>query len=240
MMEVIPVISFKNVSKTYENSNNNETHALNDISVDINKGEFVFVVGRSGAGKSTLTKMIIGETVPTSGDVYVNGICVNKLKHKDIPYFRRTIGMVFQDFRLLSKKTVYENVAFALRIVGATGRQIRRRVPDALSRVGLASKASSYPDELSGGEQQRVAIARAIVNNPALIIADEPTGNLDPKMSKEIIEMLLEINRSGTTVLVVTHDKELVNSVKKRVIVLEKGQIASDEERSMYNETPLF
>ena len=148
--------------------------------------------------------------------------------------------MVFQDFRLLKQKTVYENVAFALQIVGATSRQIRRRVPDALSRVGLANKASSYPDQLSGGEQQRVAIARAIVNNPALIIADEPTGNLDPKMSQEIIKMLLDINYNGTTVLVVTHDKELVNSLKKRVILLDKGKVAGDEERSMYNEAPLF
>jgi len=234
------VINFRNVSKTYETSNNNETHALNNVSVTINKGEFVFVVGSSGAGKSTLTKMIIAETVPTEGDVFVNGICVNKLKRKDIPYFRRTIGMVFQDFRLLEDKTVYENVAFALQIVGATGRQIRRRVPDALSRVGLASKASSYPNQLSGGEQQRVAIARAIVNNPSLIIADEPTGNLDPKISHEIMEMLLDINRSGTTVLVVTHDEKHVNSMKKRVILLDKGSVVADKERSVYNEAPLF
>lgn len=234
------MINFRNVSKTYETSNNNETHALNNVSVTINKGEFVFVVGSSGAGKSTLTKMIIAETVPTEGDVFVNGICVNKLKRKDIPYFRRTIGMVFQDFRLLEDKTVYENVAFALQIVGATGRQIRRRVPDALSRVGLASKASSYPNQLSGGEQQRVAIARAIVNNPSLIIADEPTGNLDPKISHEIMEMLLDINRSGTTVLVVTHDEKHVNSMKKRVILLDKGSVVADKERSVYNEAPLF
>ena len=234
------MITFQNVSKTYENSNNNETHALNNISVNIKKGDFVFVVGSSGAGKSTLTKMIIAETIPTEGDVFVNGICVNKLGKKDIPYFRRTIGMVFQDFRLLEKKTVYENVAFALEIAGATSRQIRRRVPDALSRVGLAQKASSYPDQLSGGEQQRVAIARAIVNNPSLIIADEPTGNLDPKISREIMQMLLDINQSGTTVLVVTHDKELVNSMKKRVILLDKGKIAFDEERSVYNEASLF
>lgn len=234
------MINFRNVSKTYETSNNNETHALNNVSIAINKGEFVFVVGSSGAGKSTLTKMIIAETVPTEGDVFVNGICVNKLKRKDIPYFRRTIGMVFQDFRLLEDKTVYENVAFALQIVGATGRQIRRRVPDALSRVGLASKASSYPNQLSGGEQQRVAIARAIVNNPSLIIADEPTGNLDPKISHEIMEMLLDINRSGTTVLVVTHDEKHVNSMKKRVILLDKGSVVADKERSVYNEAPLF
>ena len=234
------MIKIKNASKTYETSNSNETHALNNVSLEIGKGEFVFIVGSSGAGKSTLTKLIIGETVPSEGDIVVGGTLVNKLTRKEIPYFRRTIGMVFQDFRLLENKTVYENVAFALQIVGATSRQIRRRVPDAFSKVGLAAKATSYPNELSGGEQQRVAIARAIVNNPGLIIADEPTGNLDPKISKEIMQMLLDINHSGTTVVVVTHDKELVNSMKKRVILLDKGRIVTDEERSVYNEAPLF
>lgn len=234
------MIKIKNASKTYETSNSNETHALNNVSLEIGKGEFVFIVGSSGAGKSTLTKLIIGETVPSEGNIVVGGTLVNKLTRKEIPYFRRTIGMVFQDFRLLENKTVYENVAFALQIVGATSRQIRRRVPDALSKVGLAAKATSYPNQLSGGEQQRVAIARAIVNNPGLIIADEPTGNLDPKISKEIMQMLLDINHSGTTVVVVTHDKELVNSMKKRVILLDKGRIVADEERSVYNEAPLF
>lgn len=233
------MIKLTDVTKTYDNTKS-ETHALNGISLEIKKGEFVFIVGSSGAGKSTLTKMIIGETTPTTGDVFVNDICVNNLKPKEIPYFRRTIGMVFQDFRLLDNKTVYENVAFALEIVGATGRQIRRKVPDALSRVGLASKAANYPNQLSGGEQQRVAIARAIVNNPGVIIADEPTGNLDPKISREIITMLEEINKNGTTVVVVTHDKELVDNMKKRVIVLDKGKIASDEERSSYHEVTLL
>lgn len=233
------MIKFENVTKTYDVSAG-ETHALNNLSLTIAKGEFVFIVGRSGAGKSTLTKLLIGELTPTAGDVFIDGICVNKLKRKEIPYLRRKIGMVFQDFRLLENKTVYENVAFALEIIGATKRQIRRKVPEALSRVGLASKAKNFPGELSGGEQQRVAIARAIVNNPGLIIADEPTGNLDPANSSDIINMLLEINRSGTTVLVVTHDRMLVDRVKKRVILMDGGEIASDEERSEYHEAQLF
>lgn len=233
------MIKFENVTKTYDISAG-ETHALNNLSLTIAKGEFVFIVGRSGAGKSTLTKLLIGELTPTAGDVFIDGICVNKLKRKEIPYLRRKIGMVFQDFRLLENKTVYENVAFALEIIGATKRQIRRKVPEALSRVGLASKAKNFPGELSGGEQQRVAIARAIVNNPGLIIADEPTGNLDPANSSDIINMLLEINRSGTTVLVVTHDRMLVDRVKKRVILMDGGEIASDEERSEYHEAQLF
>lgn len=233
------MIKFENVTKTYDISAG-ETHALTNLSLTIAKGEFVFIVGRSGAGKSTLTKLLIGELSPTAGDVFIDGICVNKLKRREIPYLRRKIGMVFQDFRLLENKTVYENVAFALEIIGATKRQIRRKVPEALSRVGLASKAKNFPSELSGGEQQRVAIARAIVNNPGLIIADEPTGNLDPANSSDIINMLLEINRSGTTVLVVTHDRMLVDRVKKRVILMNGGEIASDEERSEYHEAQLF
>ena len=233
------MIKFENVTKTYDISAG-ETHALTNLSLTIAKGEFVFIVGRSGAGKSTLTKLLIGELTPTAGDVFIDGICVNKLKRREIPYLRRKIGMVFQDFRLLENKTVYENVAFALEIIGATKRQIRRKVPEALSRVGLASKAKNFPSELSGGEQQRVAIARAIVNNPGLIIADEPTGNLDPANSSDIINMLLEINRSGTTVLVVTHDRMLVDRVKKRVILMNGGEIASDEERSEYHEAQLF
>lgn len=233
------MIKLTNVTKTYEITNKKETHALNGVSLEITKGEFVFIVGSSGAGKSTLTRLLIGELNPTDGDVIVGGTCVNKLTRKEIPYFRRTIGMVFQDFRLLENKTVYENVAFTLQIVGASNRQIRRRVPEALSRVGLSSKATNYPNQLSGGEQQRVAVARAIVNNPGLIIADEPTGNLDPKISKEIMQMLLDINHGGTTVVVVTHDKELVNSMKKRVILLDKGKVVSDDERSVYNEVAL-
>ena len=195
------------------------------------------MVGQSGAGKSTLTKLMIAEQKPTSGEVIINGYQVHQLKHKEIPYFRRGIGMVFQDFRLLENKTVYENVAFAMQIVGATSRQVRRKVPEVLSSVGLAAKAKNYPGQLSGGEQQRVAVARALVNNPSVIIADEPTGNLDPVISKEILQMLAEINKNGTTVIVVTHDKELVNILQKRVIALDAGQIVSDEERSGYIET---
>lgn len=233
------MIKFENVTKTFEAASG-ETHALSELSLTISKGEFVFIVGRSGAGKSTLTKLLIGEIAPTSGNVYIEGICVNKLKRREVPYLRRKIGMVFQDFRLLDNKTVYENVAFALEIIGASKRQIRRKVPEALSRVGLAAKAKNFPSELSGGEQQRVAIARAIVNNPGLIIADEPTGNLDPANSSEIINMLVEINKSGTTVLVVTHDKEMVDREKRRVVLIESGEVASDAERSKYNEAQLF
>lgn len=233
------MIKFENVTKKYT-VDSKEIFALKNLDLHINKGEFVFVVGKSGAGKSTLTKLLIGEVFPTDGNVYVGGICVNKLKHREIPYLRRKIGMVFQDFRLLDDKTVYENVAYVLEIIGASKREIRRKVPEALSRVGLASKAKNFPRQLSGGEQQRVAIARAVVNNPGLIIADEPTGNLDPSNSSEIMNMLLDINRSGTTVLVVTHDKGLVDREKKRVICIDGGSVASDEERSIYNEVQLF
>ena len=228
------MIEFRNVSKYYENTS---TDAIKNISLKIKNGEFVFVVGQSGAGKSTLTKLMIAEQKPTSGEIFINGYKVHELKRKEIPYFRRGIGMVFQDFRLLENKTVYENVAFAMQIVGATSRQIRRKVPDVLSSVGLASKAKSFPGQLSGGEQQRVAIARALVNTPSVIIADEPTGNLDPVISQEILNMLNEINKNGTTVIVVTHDRELVNNFQKRVIALDAGEIVSDEERSGYIET---
>ncbi|MBU5449438.1 cell division ATP-binding protein FtsE [Acetivibrio sp. MSJd-27] len=228
------MIEFRNVSKYYENTS---TDAIKNISLKIRNGEFVFIVGQSGAGKSTLTKLMIAEQKPTSGEVLINGYKVHELKRKEIPYFRRGIGMVFQDFRLLENKTVYENVAFAMQIVGATSRQVRRKVPEVLSSVGLAAKAKSYPGQLSGGEQQRVAVARALVNNPSVIIADEPTGNLDPTISKEILQMLAEINKNGTTVIVVTHDKELVNTLQKRVVALDAGQIVSDEERSGYIET---
>ena len=228
------MIEFRNVSKYYENTS---TDAIKNISLKIRNGEFVFIVGQSGAGKSTLTKLMIAEQKPTSGEVLINGYKVHELKRKEIPYFRRGIGMVFQDFRLLENKTVYENVAFAMQIVGATSRQVRRKVPEVLSSVGLAAKAKSYPGQLSGGEQQRVAVARALGNNPSVIIADEPTGNLDPTISKEILQMLAEINKNGTTVIVVTHDKELVNTLQKRVVALDAGQIVSDEERSGYIET---
>ena len=231
------MIKFENVTKTYENHGAATTYALNNVSLQVEKGEFVFIVGRSGAGKSTLSKLMIGEIKPTSGNLFVNGTCVNMLKRRQIPYFRRTVGMVFQDFRLLENKTVFENVAFAMDIIGATRKQIRRKVPEVLSRVGLANKSKRYPHQLSGGEQQRVAIARALVNNPGLIIADEPTGNLDVQMSQEIINMLDEINRGGTTVLVVTHDLEMVNQMKKRVIEIEDGSIVRDEERSGHFES---
>ncbi|MBE7020740.1 MAG: cell division ATP-binding protein FtsE [Ruminococcaceae bacterium] len=222
------MIEFKDVSVTYDNRNNIETQALNHAELKIEQGEFVFIVGKSGAGKSTLTKLVIAEVAPTEGDVIIDNIHVNNLTRKQIPYFRRKIGMVFQDFRLLPNKTVYENVAFALEIVGASPKQIRRKVPEALSRVDLGDRAKSYPDQLSGGEQQRVAIARAIVNKPSIIIADEPTGNLDPQISGEILKMLLDINREGTTVVVVTHDMNLVKTVSKRVIRLSDGRIVSD------------
>ena len=230
------MIEFKGVSVTYDNRNNIETHALTNTDLTIGKGEFAFIVGQSGAGKSTLTKLVIAEIYPTEGEVIVDGTYINNLTRKEIPYFRRKIGMVFQDFRLLPNKTVYENVAFALEIVGASPKQIRRKVPEALSRVNLSNKAKSYPDQLSGGEQQRVAIARAIVNKPSIIIADEPTGNLDPKISGEILDMLLDINREGTTVVVVTHDMNMVKTVNKRVIRLDHGQIANDSLGGVLNE----
>jgi len=231
------VLQFKNVSKTYEDTN---VTALENVNLDIEKGEFVFLVGHSGAGKSTLIKLITAEEQATSGEIIINDIQVNKLKRREIPYYRRTLGMVFQDFRLLDNKTVLENVAFAMKVVGATNRQIRRRAPDVLGRVGLSQKAHFLPEQLSGGEQQRVAIARALANNPNLIIADEPTGNLDPDTSKEIMEYLEEINRSGTTIIVATHDKDIVDSMHKRVIAVDGGTIVRDDERGGYSEDEEF
>ncbi len=227
------MLQFKNVTKIYDNTN---VTALDDITLDIQKGEFVFLVGHSGAGKSTLIKLITAEERATSGEIIINDINVTDLTAKEIPYYRRTLGMVFQDFRLLDNKTVMENVEFAMQVVGATRRQMRRRVPDVLSRVGLSQKARFRPNELSGGEQQRVAIARALANNPNLIIADEPTGNLDPDTSKEIMAYLEEINRSGTTVIVATHDKDIVNSMHKRVIAVDGGNIIRDDERGGYSD----
>lgn len=231
------MLQFKNVSKTYEDTN---VTALENVNLDIEKGEFVFLVGHSGAGKSTLIKLITAEEQATSGEIIINDIQVNKLKRREIPYYRRTLGMVFQDFRLLDNKTVLENVAFAMKVVGATNRQIRRRAPDVLGRVGLSQKARFLPEQLSGGEQQRVAIARALANNPNLIIADEPTGNLDPDTSKEIMEYLEEINRSGTTIIVATHDKDIVDSMHKRVIAVDGGTIVRDDERGGYSEDEEF
>ena len=227
------MLQFKDVTKTYDSTN---VTALENVNLDIEKGEFVFLVGHSGAGKSTLIKLITAEEQATSGEIIINDINVTKLSRKEIPYYRRTLGMVFQDFRLLDNKTVIDNVAFAMKVVGATNRQIRRRAPDVLGRVGLSQKAHFYPGELSGGEQQRVAIARALANNPNLIIADEPTGNLDPDTSKEIMEYLEEINRSGTTIIVATHDKDIVNRMHKRVIAVGGGTIIRDDERGGYSD----
>jgi len=225
-----PIILLENVSKSYTAG----IPALNGINLHINKGEFVFVVGDSGSGKSTLIKLLLRELVPTSGRIYVNGTDVVRLKRRKIPKFRRNLGVVFQDFRLLKDRNVYENVAFAQRIIQMPSREIRKNVPAMLSRVGLAGKYKAKPKQLSGGEQQRVALARALVNNPDILLADEPTGNLDPKNSWEIMNLLEKINNDGTTVLVVTHNREIVNAMQKRVITMKKGLIVSDEENGGY------
>ncbi len=224
------MISFQNVSKTYDNG----FPALNDVSFSIEKGEFVFLVGSSAAGKSTIIKLIMKEEDATEGDIVINGVDVCDLRRKEVPYFRRTIGVVFQDYRLLPNKTVQENVAYAMEIVGAARKDIRKNVPNVLSMVGLAHKAKMYPKQLSGGEQQRVAIARAIVNNPVVLIADEPTGNLDPETAQEIMDILEDINRRGTTIVMATHAENIVNKMQKRVIVVEKGVITRDEEKGGY------
>lgn len=228
------VIEFKNVSKTYDNG----THALNNVSIKINDGEFVFIVGSSGAGKSTFLKIIMREQVPDNGSVLVNNYNLNKIKKKDIPKFRRTMGIVFQDFRLIPNMTVYDNVAFAMRVIGAKEKEIRKRVPYVLSLVGLTSKARQLPTQLSGGEQQRVALARALVNNAGIIIADEPTGNIDPEMSYEIVDLLNHINANGTTVVMVTHEHELVRRFNHRVITIHKGQVISDSGEKYCAEAP--
>lgn len=218
------MIEFRNVSKVYATG----THALNKASLTIDKGEFVFIVGSSGAGKSTFLKLIMREEVPTSGSIIVNGMQLDKMKRRHVPKLRRTMGIVFQDFRLIDKMTVYDNVAFAMRAIGASSRAIKKRVPYILELVGLEQKADRYPSELSGGEQQRVGLARALVNNPQMIIADEPTGNIDPEMSYEILELLSEINKRGTTILIVTHELDLVQSFNRRVITIDKGVVVSD------------
>ena len=225
-----PIILLENVSKSYTAG----VPALNGINLHINKGEFVFVVGDSGSGKSTLIKLLLRELVPTSGRIFVNGTDVVRLKRRKIPKFRRSLGVVFQDFRLLKDRNVYENVAFAQRIIQMPSREIRKNVPAMLSRVGLAGKYKAKPKQLSGGEQQRVALARALVNRPEILLADEPTGNLDPKNSWEIMNLLEKINNDGTTVLVVTHNREIVNAMQKRVITMKKGLIVSDEEKGGY------
>ncbi len=219
------MIEFKDVTKVYES---NGTKALDNVNIKIDDGEFVFVVGSSGAGKSTFLKLIMHEEKPTEGEVIVNGYSSLKLKKRKIPYYRRTMGIVFQDFRIIPKMTVYDNVAFAMRVIGAKEKDIRKRVPYILTLVGLSKKARSMPNELAGGEQQRVSLARALVNNPELIIADEPTGNVDPEMSHEIVDLLTKINNSGTTVVMVTHEHELVRSFQRRVIVIQNGQVVSD------------
>ena len=224
------MIELINVTKEYDNG----TLALENVNLQIENGEFVFLVGSSGAGKTTITKLLMREENVTSGEIFLNGEDITKITEKEIPYLRRKMGVVFQDFRLLNDRTVYENVEFAMRVVGASKREIRRRVPVVLNMVGLNYKAKMLPMELSGGEQQRVGIARAIVNGPSLLIADEPTGNLDPQTSLEIMEILDKINSRGITVLISTHDHAMVNHFRKRVITLESGEIIKDVQAGTY------
>ena len=230
MIEENGIIFLHNVSKTYSTG----APALNGVTLSINSGEFVFIVGDSGSGKSTLIKLLLRELTATSGSVYVMGHNLAKLKHRQIPKFRRNLGVVFQDFRLLNDRNVYENVAFAQRIIETPAKEIRRNVPSVLATVGLAGKYKAKPKRLSGGEQQRVALARALVNKPSILLADEPTGNLDPRNSWEIMKLLEDINDNGTTVVVVTHNREIVNAMQKRVITMKKGVIVSDEEEGGY------
>ena len=220
------MIRLSDVVKEYESG----TTALKGISLRIEDGEFVFLVGPSGSGKSTIIKLLTGEITPTSGQIAVNGFSLTNIAERQIPLLRRSIGVIFQDFRLIEKKTVYENLSFAMRAVGAPPREIKKRIPYVLELVGLEEKTDRYPNEISGGEQQRVAIARALINNPSTIIADEPTGNLDPARSLEIMRLLERINQLGTTMVVVTHEKDLVNQFKKRVVMLEQGVITGDGE----------
>lgn len=225
------IISLKNVSKSYVK----DVPALSNINIQIRRGEFVFIVGSSGSGKSTLIRLLLRELKPTSGSIMVNGLQVDKLRRSRIPKLRRSMGVVFQDFRLLKDRNVYENVAFAQRIIQIPLREMKRNVPNMLATVGLAGKYKANPDELSGGEQQRVAIARALVNRPPILVADEPTGNLDPKNTMEIMHLLEKINENGTTVIVVTHDDKMVDEMKKRVITIRKGVVISDEEKGGYS-----
>ncbi len=225
------MIHFNHVTKIYED---NKAVALEDVSFHVNKGEFVFLVGHSGSGKSSIIRMLLCEEKPTSGEVIVNGHNIGQLTHKEIPYLRREIGVVFQDFRLLPARTVYENVAFAMRIVGASTKQMRRRIPEVLNMVGLSRKAKAYPNQLSGGEQQRVSMARALANNPSILIADEPTGNLDREKAAEIMSILADINDRGTTILMATHAENVVNEMHKRVITLDMGHLVSDEQEGVY------
>lgn len=226
----LPVILFENVCKDYKG----DVHAVNDVSFRVEKGEFVFIVGTSGSGKSTLIKLMMREIKPTSGKVFINGRDLGRMRRYNVAKYRRTIGVVFQDFRLLQDRSVYENVAFAQRVIEVPPRDIARQVPRVLSVVGLSEKLRAYPSELSGGEQQRVALARALVNNPVLLLADEPTGNLDPANSWEIMKLLEEVNRRGTTVIVVTHNKEIVDMMQKRVIYMKNGLMVSDTQKGGY------
>ena len=230
------MIKFDNVTKTYKKSSNSvKTNALKNVSLNIEKGEFVFIVGSSGAGKSTLIKLLMREELADSGEIIVNGYNYSKLKRRNVPRLRRSIGVVFQDFRLIPSLNVYDNVAFALRVTNVPSKEIRKRVPYILNLVGLSSKAKAMPHELSGGEQQRVALSRALVRNPPLIIADEPTGNIDPELSFEIVDLLNEINKRGVTIVVVTHEHDLVEHFNKRVITIENGTIVSDEMNWRHN-----
>ena len=224
------MIEISNVCKTYETGNK----ALRNVSITIGDGEFVFIMGRSGSGKSTLMKLLLKEVEPTSGKIVVNDMNLGKMPRRYVPKYRRRLGVVFQDFRLLKDKTVYENVAFAQRVIGESGRTIREAVPQMLKMVGLSSKYKFFPHQLSGGEQQRVAIARALINRPEILLADEPTGNLDPHNAMEIMGLLEKINRRGTTVIVVTHSHEIVDLMKKRVITIDRGMVIRDEEESGY------
>lgn len=225
------MIILTDVSKVY----NNETIAIQNANLYIGKGEFVFIVGPSGSGKTTLIKLLMREEEPTEGEIIVNNFNINKMKRRHIPKLRRSLGVVFQDFRLLNDKTVYENVAFAMRVVESTEKEIRRQVPFILSSVGLTNKAKMYPYQLSGGEQQRVSLARALVNNPDILLADEPTGNLDPDTSLEIVNLLDKINKRGTTVVMATHDKDIVNKMQKRVIAFDNNRIVRDDEKGVYS-----
>lgn len=225
------MIEMKSIGKLYEGQ---AKPALEDINVKIKKGEFVFLVGPSGSGKTTFIRILLKELMPTAGKVYVADQDLSRLRSRKVPYLRRSIGCVFQDFKLLPYKTAYENVSFALEVIGRSNSTIKSLVPEALKLVGLEDKANSYPDELSGGEQQRVSVARAFVNRPPLLLADEPTGNLDPATSAELMALFSRISRTGTTVLVATHDREMVNSMRKRVIALEEGKMTRDQKRGVY------
>ena len=226
------MIKLSNVTKIYENG----SRGVDNISLDINQGEFVFIIGSSGSGKTSLVRLLLKETEPTAGQILVNDIDLSQLTRKKMPDYRRKMGVVFQDFRLLRNKTVYDNVAFAMQVVKASDRQVRRTVPQILSMVGLARKAKAYPNQLSGGEQQRTALARAIINRPPLLLCDEPTGNLDPETAWEIMYLLEDINATGTTVVVATHAKDIVDGMRKRVIGLSSGNIAKDIEEGSYDD----